>query len=491
MGPIIVVLATLNMICIDRRRRQSLQHQLYTQVRQAIIARQLPAGARLPSTRNLVAELGLSRNTIVNAFDRLVAEGYLDSRVGSGIYVAQLPAMTSSLAAKPLHPAGAAKSDRSVPRRLASLPNVALTPEYPTAQVRPFRPCQPAIDQFPLRTWTRSRGRALRLYRKELMRESDPAGLPQLRSALRTYLSDARGVRCETEQITITAGAQEALSLIAAALITPGEEVWIEDPGYLGARAALLHAGADLLPVPTDAEGLTIPSVRRKRPRLIYVTPSRQFPLGTTMTLTRRLELLEFARKSGAWIIEDDYDSEFRYTGRPLSSLQGLDHSERVIYVGSFSKVLFPSLRLGYVVAPYTLVEALRKLKEIRDGPSPAIDQATAALFIEEGYFATHVRRMRKIYRERRDFFLQAAQRALSGLLAFPPIDGGMDAVGWLVRGNDAALSEKLAAAGIDAPPISAYSLRPCRPGLVLGFTSSSPTEIRFAIEAAERALRS
>ena len=486
-----MVLATLNMIRIDRRRRQSLQHQLYAQVRQAIMSGHLPASARLPSTRSLVEDLGVSRNTIVNAFDRLVAEGYLESRVGSGIYVAVLPALTPSLAAKPPHPAAVAKSDGSVPRRVASLVKVVLTPEYPTAQVRPFRPCQPAIDQFPLRTWTRARARAVRLYSKELMRESDPLGLPRLRTALRTYLCDARGVRCEAEQIVVTAGAQEALSLIAASLITPGDAVWIEDPGYLGARAALLHAGADLIPIPIDAEGLTIPAVRRKRPRLIYVTPSRQFPLGTTMTLTRRLALLEFARKSGAWIIEDDYDSEFRYTGRPLSSLQGLDRTEHVIYVGSFSKVLFPSLRLGYVVAPHTLVETLRTLKEIRQGPSPAIDQATAALFIEEGYFATHVRRMRKIYRERRDFFLQAAQRALVGLLSFPPIEGGMDAVGWLVRGNDAALSGKLAAAGIDAPPISAYSLERCRPGLVLGFTSFSPPQIRFAIQTAERTLRS
>ena len=314
------------------------------------------------------------------------------------------------------------------------------------------------------------------------MCEGEPAGLPRLRTALATYLRDARGVICETEQIIITAGAQEALSLIAASVIEAGDAVWIEDPGYLGARAAFIRAAAKLVPVPTDTEGLTIPHLRQT-PKLIYTTPSRQFPLGTTMTLARRLALLEFARRTGAWIIEDDYDSEFRYVGRPVPSLQGLDHSGRVIYVGSFSKVLFTSLRLGYVVAPPSLVESIRRVKEIASGFSPSIDQATAAVFIEEGYFSTHVRRMRKLYRERRDSFCLEAQKYLSGFFSFPSIDAGMDVAGWLTQGDETAVTKQLAAVGIDAAPISAYSLRPCSPGLVFGFTAFSPSQIRRAMQ--------
>jgi len=483
MGTIMLVV-TLNMVRVDRRRREPLQLQLYGQVRRAIISGELASGARLPSARDLVEQLGLSRNTIVYAFERLVAEGYLQSRIGSGMFVAHLPALERPRTGSGSN-ANVASSDRvHIARRVAPLTEVSVNPEYPTLKVRPFRPCQPAVAEFPLRSWNRARSYALRLQAKELMCEGDVAGLPRLRAALATYLRDARGVKCGAEQIVITAGAQEALSLISASLVETGDAVWMEDPGYLGARASFLRAGAKLTPVSVDAEGLTVPRLRQT-PRLIYVTPSRQFPLGTTMSLPRRLALLEFARTNGVWLVEDDYDSEFRYVGRPVPSLQGLDEGGRVIYVGSFSKVLFGSLRLGYVVAPPSLVGAIRKVKEVEYGTSPGIEQATAALFIEEGYFAAHVRRMRKLYRERRDSFLQAAQKYLSGLLTFPPIDAGMDALGWLARdADDAELSRRLAEAGIDVPPLSAYSLKPCPPGLLFGFTAFTPGQIRSALQA-------
>ena len=484
MGTIIMTVVTLNMIRIDRRRREPLQLQLYEQIRQAIISKELTAGVRLPSTRDLVEQLSLSRNTIVNAFDRLVAEGYLDSRVGSGIYVAHLPAVNRPVTITASRSDVALNERPRISRRSAALARVRVNPEYPTYKVRPFRPCQPAIDQFPLRSWNRARSYALRLQSTKLMYEGNVIGLPRLRTALATYLRDARGVKCEADQIIITAGAQEALSLIAESLVERGDSVCIEDPGYLGARAAFIRAEAKLIPVPVDAEGLTIPGLKQT-PRLIYTTPSRQFPLGVTMTLSRRLALLEFARYSRAWIIEDDYDSEFRYTGRPVPSLQGLDQSSRVIYVGSFSKVLFGSLRLGYIVAPHALVETICKLKAIEYGSSPVIEQATAAIFIEEGYFSTHVRRMRKLYRERRDSFLHAANKQLGGVLTFPPIEAGMDAVGWLTSdADDAAFSKRLAAAGIDAPPLSAYSLRRCAPGLVFGFTGFSSGQTRSAMQS-------
>jgi len=481
---LLMPIATLNMIRLDRRQRESLQTQLYRQIRRLIMSGQLAAGVRLPSTRELGSQLGASRNTIVYAFDQLVAEGYLDSRVGSGIYVADLPVARGAVISKASTANVRPISHSRVSHRALLLSAVRVAPEYSTSGVRPFRPCQAAVEHFPFRTWNRARSYALRSQSNELMFETEAIGLPRLRRALTAYLRDARGVRCDFDQVIITAGAQQALSLIGTSLIDRGDPVWIEDPGYLGAKAALARAGARLIPTPIDGEGLTIPRRRSKFPRLIYTTPSRQFPLGTTMTLARRLALLEFARTSGAWVIEDDYDSEFRYAGRPLPSLQGLDSHDSVIYVGSFSKVLFASLRLGYLVVPHHLVDTFRKAKEIQTGSSPAIDQATAAAFISEGFFSTHVRRMRELYRERRDVFLYEAKKHLSGLLTFPSVEGGMDAMGYLPANiNDVAVSTRLSKVGIDAPPLSAYCLGTCPPGLVCGFTAFSPPQIRSAIQ--------
>jgi GntR family transcriptional regulator/MocR family aminotransferase len=481
-----MIVATLNMVRINRRLRESLQLQLYRQIRQAIMSGDLAAGIRLPSSRDLVNQLGLSRNTIVYALDRLVSEGYLEGRRGSGMYVAELPRLSGRSTV--LRTASRPTPQRSIASRLADFPSVNASPQYVGSKLRPFRPCQPAIDLYPMRNWNRARSYALRMNGKELMCEGDVSGLPRLRRALATYLRDSRGVQCDADQIAITAGTQESLSLIAALLIKKNDEIWIEDPGYLGARAAFFRTEGNLRPVSVDAEGITIP-LKGQKPKLIYTTPSRQFPRGITMSLSRRLALLEFVQNAG-WIIEDDYDSEFRYVDRPMPSLQGLDQSGSVIYLGSFSKVLFASLRLGYIVAPEPLVKFFRKLKEIESGPVPAIDQATAAVFMEQGFFTTHVRRMRKIYRERRDAFLHEAHKYFSGLLDFPPIEAGMDIMGYLKHNlSDADLSRRFQAAGVDAPPLSAYSLRSCEPGLLFGFTAYTPTQIRTAMQAASNAI--
>ena len=484
--------ATLNMVRLDRRQRDSLQSQIYRQIRELIISGQLPAGVRLPSTRDLVIQLAASRNTIVYAFDQLVSEGYLESRIGSGIYIADLQLGKARISTAEA-PRSRPKVQPQMSHRARLLTALRIAPEYQTPKVRPFRPCQAAIDQFPVRGWNRARSSALKSQSRELMFEADAGGLPRLRRALATYLRDARGVRCDANQIIVTAGAQQALSLIGTALIDRGDSVWIEDPGYLGARAALLQAGANLIPIPIDGEGLTIPSSRRaKPPQLIYTTPSRQFPLGTTMTLTRRLSLLEFAGNNGSWIVEDDYDSEFRYVGRPMPSLQGLASNDCVIYVGSFSKVLFSSLRLGYLVVPDHLVDVFRKARAIHDSSSSAIAQATVAFFLEQGLFSAHVRRMRKLYRERLDLFMFEAGKHLSGLLTFPTVEAGMDVIGWLPPGaDDVAISQLLGAEGIDTPPLSAYALRTCPPGLVFGFTAFAPLETRSAIQKISRCLTS
>jgi GntR family transcriptional regulator/MocR family aminotransferase len=342
-----------------------------------------------------------------------------------------------------------------------------------------------------MRNWNRARSYALRLPTTELLGEGDPAGFLRLRRALSIYLQDARGVRCSAEQIVITAGTQQALSLIGAALINPGDSVWIEDPGYLGARVALLAAGAALVPIPIDADGITIPVAVNKKPRLIYVTPSRQFPLGVTMSLPRRLALLDYARRNDAWIIEDDYDSEFRYVDRPLPALQGLTDDRQVIYTGSFSKVLFPSLRLGYLVLPEVLFEIFCKLKEIRDAAVSTLDQATAAVFLEAGFFSTHLRRMRTLYRGRLEVFLDEVRKHTPEWLTFPRIEAGMDAIGLLKPGaDDVKISKQLAAAGIAVPPLSAYSLTTCAPGLLFGFTAFSTAQIRSAMKTIGKVIR-
>lgn len=477
-----MAVATLNMVRVDRRQKAALQSQLCRQIRELIIGGQLKAGVRLPSTRDLVGQLGVSRNTIVYALDQLVAEGYLRTRTGSGIYVEDLPARDARI---PLKRGNHTHLATKVSERARQFADLSISPPYSSNKVRPFRPCQPALDHFPMRNWNRARAYALSVQPRQLLSENDSAGLPRLRAALATYLRESRGVRCTTEQVIVTAGTQQALSLIADCFVNRGDPVWIEDPGYLGARAAFLRTGAALIPVPVDGEGMRIPTdATTKRPRLIYTTPSRQFPLGNTMSLSRRLALLEFARSVSAWVIEDDYDSEFRYVDRPLPALQSLS-DDCVIYAGSFSKVLFPSLRLGYLVVPSQLIEVFRKAKEVHDGSTTALDQATVAIFIEEGFFSTHVRRMRRLYRERRDIFLQEADKNLSGLITFPKVEAGMDVVGWLPKNsNDEQVSRRLALHQIEAPPLSAYSLESFPPGLVFGFTAFPGSQMRSSVRS-------
>jgi GntR family transcriptional regulator/MocR family aminotransferase len=292
----------------------------------------------------------------------------------------------------------------------------------------------------------------------------------------------------------VVSGSQQGLDIVARLLLDPGDPVWIEDPGYLGARGALLGAGAAVTPVPIDAEGLVVSAgiERRPRARMVYVTPSHQFPLGVTMSLARRLALLEWVRKSGAWVIEDDYNSEFRYSGRPIAALQGLDFTGRVIYLGTFSKVLFPALRLGYLILPPDLVEPFAKARALVDRHSPLIDQAVLAEFIAEGHFARHIRRMRALYAHRHATFIEAARRDLSGLLEVTPQDAGMHLVGWLPLGvDDAAASRSVFEHGLEAPPLSAYALeRPARGGLLLGFTGTGTREIREGVRQLAQALR-
>ena len=373
--------------------------QLYDKLRRAILDGRLRAGAKLPSTRGLAQELAIARNTVMGAYEQLLAEGYLEGKTGSGTYVARtLPEAVLNIS--PVRPtASVTRNPGRLSRRGQTLATNRLGIRY-IEPPRPFRPGTPAIDHFPFDLWSRLLAKYWRREPAGLLPYTDPAGYEPLRAAIAEYISAARAVRCDPEQIIVVSGAQQALDLATRLLLDPGDEVWMEDPGYNGARAAFLGAGVKPVAVPIDNDGLDVTMGEKLSPhaRLAYVTPSHQYPTGVVMTLSRRLGLLRWAERKRRWILEDDYDSEFRYASRPVPSLQGLDKSGTVIYCGTFSKVLFPSLRLGYIVVPASLVDAFRGAKAVVDRHCPTVEQAVLAEFIAEGHLARHIRRMRMLY---------------------------------------------------------------------------------------------
>ncbi|MCA1647250.1 MAG: PLP-dependent aminotransferase family protein, partial [Chloroflexi bacterium] len=316
---------------------------------------------------------------------------------------------------------------------------------------------------------------------------------PPLREAIASYLGAVRAVRCSPEQVIVVGGSQQALDLAARVLLDPGNTVWFEEPGYLGARAALRGAGAQVIPVPVDEDGLDVGAgeAMASAARMAYVTPSHQYPLGVTMSLSRRLALLAWATRADAWILEDDYDSEFRYAGRPLAALQGLDTSARVIYIGTFSKTLLPSLRLGYLVVPPDLVDAFTSARAVVDRQSPLLDQAVLCDFITEGHFSRHIRRMRQLYAERQRLLLEAAGRELAGLIDLGPESAGLHLVGRLPAGvNDQAASRAAYGRGVDAVALSATYFGPTSAsGLLLGYAAYSGKEIMTGARELARAL--
>jgi GntR family transcriptional regulator/MocR family aminotransferase len=463
---------------LDRDSGVPLQRQLYNEIRAAILGGRLSRGARLPSTRSLACDLGLSRNTIAGAFDQLLAEGYIEGKVGSGTYVMGAAFLPRSPRAATRVSPHARPSARG--RQLAA---TAVSPAHISNDPIAFRPGIPALNEFPREQWARIAGRLIRHAPPRLLNYNHPAGYFPLRTAIADYLRAARGVRCTPEQVIVTAGSQQAIDLAARVLLDPGEVTWLENPGYLGARGAFQAAGIVCAPVPVDSEGLSVAQAERLAPdaRMAYVSPSHQYPLGVTMSLGRRLELLDWARRRGAWIIEDDYDSEFRYTGRLLESLQGLDSTGRVLYTGSFSKVLFPAIRLGYLVAPEELTAAFVAARSLADRHSPVLDQAVTAEFLMEGHFARHVRRMRALYRERQEALLAACRRDLRACLEVHPSPAGMHLVGWLPRHrSDRAVSRAAMRAGVAAPAISDYACDGFdRPGLILGYAAVNSEQIR------------
>ncbi len=469
-------------VLLDRRSPAPLYRQLYEGFRDAILERRLRAGQRIPSTRSLAAELNISRLPLLNAYEQLTAEGYFQSRTGSGTFVARVPSRGRPPTRSPLVVRGKRPVSRETDFLLAGETDPWL------GGWGPFRVSEPAVDRFPHQVWSRLVGRHARAARRNprSLHYGDPMGHRPFREAVAEYLRTARAVHCEAEQVMAVSGSQQALSLAARVLIDPGSSVWVEEPGYPGARAVLKLRGARLMPVPVDEEGLDVAAGVARCPdaSAVYVTPSHQYPLGMVMSASRRLQLLEWASKSGSWIIEDDYDSEYRYGSPPIASLQGLDRDSRVLYVGTFSKVLFPSLRLGYVVVPSDLVDRFAAVRDATDIFPPTFPQAVLADFIRRGHFARHLRRTRALYRERRDALVEALDEELGGVLSVVGDDAGMHLVATsdLLR-DDREVSVRAARKGLWAMPLSScYLGTPPRRGLVLGFGGAGVEEIRTGV---------
>jgi GntR family transcriptional regulator/MocR family aminotransferase len=484
------------LIALVAESETPLYRQLYDSLRKAILAGQLTPGARLQSSREIAKELGVSRNTVVNAFEQLLAEGYLEGQVGSGTYVSRaLPEELLSVKAVTRSRARTRGKGPGLSARgkvfAAFAPSVPRAPE----RVRAFQSGVPALDSFPFETWSKLAARHWRRPADSLLAYGEPQGYAPLRRAIASYLGVARAVRCTPEQVIVVDGAQMAFDLIARVLLDPGDAAWMEEPGYPGARAALTASGARLVYVPVDGEGLDIAAGAKlgAGARLIYVTPSHQFPLGMTMSLARRLALLEWASRAGAWVMEDDFDSEYRYEGRPVASLQGLDNDGRVVYIGTFSKFLFPSLRLGYIVAPEALVDAFVSARAMAGRHSPSVEQAILTDFIEDGHFGRHIRRMRTLYAERQKYLIDALEKECGGLVEVEPSAAGIQLVAWLPEGlDDKKVSREAAARGVEARPMSIfYAGAPPRGGLELGYAAFNKYEIRRGATQLSAAVRS
>ncbi|MCW5889485.1 MAG: PLP-dependent aminotransferase family protein [bacterium] len=480
----------LGVPALERTEAASLQTQLYAALREAILARRLRPGTRLPSSRTLAADVGVGRNTVVGAFAQLLAEGYVTARVGDGTRVAPLTPESLLEAPRPRVARAPAGRAAALSRRGAVL---ATTPRGgPFPDGTPFMPGCPAAEAFPLDAWARVVARHARRRPRSGMGYGASAGYPPLREAIATYVGAARGVVAEPSQVIVVAGAQAGIDLAARLLVDPGDPVWMEDPGYPGARAALLAAGARPVPVPVDAEGLDPEAGTRRSPdaRVVYLTPSHQYPLGMVMSLPRRLALLERAARTGTWILEDDYDGEYRFSGRPLAALQGLDPT-RVVFVGTFSKTMFPALRAGWLVVPPELVPAFENAIRHTGHSVPVPLQAALAEFVAGGQLAAHIRRMRTLYAARQDRLVRAARRRLGDRLVVEPTEAGMQLAALLPAGaDDRALSQAAYEAGVVAAPLSAfYDGRPRRRGFLLGFSGIRERDIDRGVERLGRVL--
>ena len=474
------------MVVLNRSSPEPLYQQLYRQIREELESGNFESSfSRLPSSRILATKLGISRLTVNLAFSKLLAEGYLRTRERSGIFVAKhlpvtflkapaqktlLPHERSPRLARRIAKMTDARTSEQLNVGLGGLPKAAL------------RAGHPAVDEFPIQIWERLRAQALADKGAHLLRYGSPRGEIELRKAIAAYVCDFRGAHCHPDQVLVVAAMQQAMLTCALTLINRGDSAWIEDPGFFQARNVFAFAGAKIITRPVDKEGLVIEgAARRDSPKLIFVTPSHQFPLGVTMSLERRKALIQFADRHDSYILEDDYNSEFRFDGPPLPCLQGLDDAGRVIYAGTMSKILYPSLRLGFLVAPEPLVDTLVKVRSVMDQQSPSIDQVTLARFITEGFFLSHVKRMREIYAQRREFFIEEFRKLLGQYLELEVTPAGLHFVAWLRRKEDFPLFLRARErTGVGASALRSHCIEArLAPALVFGFAAWSKAQIR------------
>jgi GntR family transcriptional regulator/MocR family aminotransferase len=512
-----------NTTSIDRTSRVAFYQQLYEAIQQQIASGVLVEHDALPSIDAIAGYLHISRSTVRRAFDRLRADSLIIGSPSEGYRVLgiakpvdppeqDLRQTTSSQAFDQVAlaprvesiPATAFAREKEFPpepearvysfNRVSVLDQIDLSRLHAPGTPRPFRPGLPSTEQFPIELWEGLRARVLRQRMAEMLDFSGTFGYLPLRQAIAARLRNARGVKCSPEQVIICAGAQQALNLVINTLVSPGDSVGLEEPGYYGVKAAFLQAGAKIRPLLVDEEGLTVPDARRQNPpHLIYTSPTNQFPLGAALSLSRRLSLLAFARVAETWIIEDDSDGDFSYMGRPLPSLQGSDEQNRVIYLGTTGKTLFSSLEIGYVVVPLSLMESFSKTKEIMGGQPCVIDQAVLAMFIAEGHFDRHLQRMNIIYHQRLQALGNAVESDLRGFIDLEPASAGLHAVGWLARGlEENVVADGAARAGVELPLLSSFGRTALvRPGVVFGFASFSERMIRGTVAKFSQVLKS
>lgn len=475
------------------KANEKLGDWLYRELRSAILEGRLRAGTLLPPTRTLARNNGVSRGTVVSVFEQMIAEGYLESRPGSGTSVHRhLPDRFFEA------PKASVSSGRFVPGRLSQRSRLLMDSPFPKTpealrEVRAFTANRPSVRHFPADLWSRLISRRIRLATREILQAGDVAGLRSLREGIASHLAATRGIVCDPAQIFIFSGIQPALDLIARLTLDPGDEAWMEDPGYPGARGVLRAAEARVIPVPVDHHGLQVEEGIDRAPhaRFAYVTPANQFPLCVTLPLNRRLQLIEWSRSTGAWIFEDDYDSEFRFDGRPLAALCSLAPDSNVIFSGSFSKMLFPSMRMAYVVVPPHLVDPLTEARSLLDRFTAPLAQAVLADFIAEGHFDRHLRRMRQVYAEHLATLTSAANAEWGDRLAIQPAHCGLQTVGWLAKGfDDVKFCQAARGAGVALMPLSSWAMNwKNRNAVQIGFAAAEPDELRRGVRAVARLL--